>query len=217
MRLSSILFACLAPALALCTPSGEVDRRRLPPCGVENRPCRCPRGATFKNLTTFGVIGAPAVEVRNIMGKFFDVQYQGGLTPFETTGQDGVPGATRTFNFSGPAGYFQIREVLGAYEEYPDGSFYSMMMQDPSTPVIPIPGGGTYMGWWGEIIGQQTLIANETVVAWTNWRCEVGFTFAADISHENGIRNASAVIDAAGRHTGVDIDAFSIWYEVRQD
>jgi hypothetical protein len=33
------------------------------------------------------------------------------------------------------------------------------------------------MGQWSEIIGEQTLIANETVVAWRNWRCETGETF----------------------------------------
>lgn len=33
------------------------------------------------------------------------------------------------------------------------------------------------MGQWSEIVGEQTLIANETVVAWRNWRCETGETF----------------------------------------
>jgi hypothetical protein len=61
----SVLLACLAPVLAATCP----DPNGLPPCDTEYRPCRCPAGATFKNLTSFGVIGAPAIEVRNIMGK----------------------------------------------------------------------------------------------------------------------------------------------------
>jgi hypothetical protein len=68
MHVHSFLLACLAPALALSTPAAT-DRKRLPPCDVKYRPCRCPAGATFKNLTSYGVIGAPAIEVQNIMGK----------------------------------------------------------------------------------------------------------------------------------------------------
>jgi hypothetical protein len=42
---------------------------------------------------------------------------------------------------------------------------------------VSIPGKGTYWGNWIVIKGQQTLIANETVVAWRNWRCDQGETF----------------------------------------
>jgi hypothetical protein len=42
---------------------------------------------------------------------------------------------------------------------------------------VSIPGKGTYWGNWIVIRGQQTLIANETVVAWRNWRCDQGETF----------------------------------------
>ncbi|KAH6623078.1 hypothetical protein F5144DRAFT_352417 [Chaetomium tenue] len=216
MHVQTFLLACVAPALALCGP--PKGPKPLPPCDTKYRPCRCPAGATFKNLTSYGVIGAPAVEVRNIMGKFLNIEFQGGLIPASTTGQEGVPGASRTFNFSAPAGgFYQITEVLVKYKESPDGSFVNMNQQDPKTPVVAIPGGGTYMGQWSEIIGEQTLIANETVVAWRNWRCETGETFPAAHSHEEGIRNASAVIAAAGKHTGVDVAPFTIWYEERQD
>ena len=42
---------------------------------------------------------------------------------------------------------------------------------------VSISGKGTYWGNWIVIKGQQTLIANETVVAWRNWRCDQGETF----------------------------------------
>ena len=42
---------------------------------------------------------------------------------------------------------------------------------------VSIPGKGTYWGNWIVIKGQQTLIANETAVAWRNWRCDQGETF----------------------------------------
>ncbi|KAK3369732.1 hypothetical protein B0T24DRAFT_722554 [Lasiosphaeria ovina] len=219
MHASNFLVACLAPVLALGLPNNAADKKKLPPCDAQYRACRCPAGSTFKNLTSFGIIGAPAIEVQNIMGKFLDIRYQGGLIPASTTGTEGVVGATRTFNFSAPAGgYYQITEVLDKYKTYPDGSFIANNEQDQRiNPVVAIPGGGTYKGQWSQIIGEQTLIANETAVAWRNWRCEIGETFPAAQSHENGIRNASAVIAAAGKHTGVDVAPFTIFYTIRQD
>lgn len=49
--------------LAFAAPSPSY----LPPCNQIDRPCKCPHGTTFKNLTSSGVIGAPAFEVQNIM------------------------------------------------------------------------------------------------------------------------------------------------------
>ncbi|CAJ2505234.1 Uu.00g126280.m01.CDS01 [Anthostomella pinea] len=212
---ASLVVPWLSLGLALGSPT---DRTKLPACSAKYCPCLCPTGSTFKNLTSFGVIGAPALEVQQIMGKFLDIGYQGGLVPASTTGKEDVPGATRTFNFSAPAGgYYQITEELVKYKTDPDGSFIQVNQQSPDTPVVHIPGGGSYMGQWSNIIGQQTLIANETTVAWRNWRCETGETFPAASSHDNGIANASAVIAAAGKHTGIDIAPFTIFYEVRQD
>jgi hypothetical protein len=50
----------------------------------------------------------------------------------------------------------------------------SMFLEPQS---VSIPGKGTYWGNFVVIKGQQTLIANETVVAWRNWRCDQGETF----------------------------------------
>ena len=98
---------------------------------------------------------------------------------------------------------------------------------------VSIPGKGTYWGNWIIIKGQQTLIANETAVAWRNWRCDQGETFrmylhvarhsfthtltAAATSHEGGIANTSAILTQAGKKTGVDVAPFTIFYEVRND
>jgi len=41
-----------------------------------------------------------------------DITYQGGLIPSSTTGHEFVPGATRTFNLSGPAGHYMITEEV---------------------------------------------------------------------------------------------------------
>ncbi len=40
---------------------------------------------------------------------------------------------------------------------------------------------------------------------------------AAAESHENGIANASAILQTAGLRTGVDVTPFTIFYEVRND
>lgn len=42
----------------------------------------------------------------------FNIEYQGGLAPISTTGEDFVDGATRTFNLSGPSGYYEIAETV---------------------------------------------------------------------------------------------------------
>jgi hypothetical protein len=99
----------------------------LPPCSMIDRPCKCPPGTTFKNLTSYGIIGAPARDVQDIMGScefprslasslltaaVFDLHFQGGLVPYSTKGKDNTPGAVRSFNLSGPAGYYQISEEV---------------------------------------------------------------------------------------------------------
>lgn len=47
--------------------------------------------------------------------------------------------------------------------------------------MVQIPGGGTYRGQWSLILGEQTLVQNETAVAWHNWRCEIGETFRKSV------------------------------------
>ncbi|KAJ5604427.1 hypothetical protein N7510_009581 [Penicillium lagena] len=182
-----------------------------------DRPCKCPAGTSFKNLTSYGVIGAPAHDVQDIMGSFFNIQFQGGLVPSSTKGKDRVPGAVRTFNFSGPTGYYQISEELTQWRTWPDGSFDQQYQQSPKPPVVQVPGAGAYHGEWTSIIGQQTVVRNETAIAWKNWRCETGETFPAAPSHEGGITNTSAVLEKQGKLTGVSIDSFTIFYEVRDD
>ncbi|OSS44046.1 hypothetical protein B5807_11145 [Epicoccum nigrum] len=93
--------------------------------------------------------------------------------------------------------------------------YTNIILSEPQS--VSIPGQGTYWGNWIVIKGQQTLIANETVVAWRNWRCDQGETFPAATSHEGGIANTSAILTKAGKKTGVDVAPFTIFYEVRND
>ncbi|GES61360.1 hypothetical protein ATEIFO6365_0011001900 [Aspergillus terreus] len=212
MQLLTIVCTSLAAGImATATPTS------LPPCSMVDRPCKCPPGTTFKNLTTYGVIGAPARDVQDIMGSFFDLQFQGGLVPSSTKGKDNVPGAVRSFNFSGPAGYYVISEQLTRWKTSPDGSFNQQYQQSPKPPVVQVPGAGAYHGGWTSIVGQQTVVRNETAIAWKNWRCETGETFPSATSHEGGITNTSAVLEKQGKLTGVSIAAFTIFNEVRDD
>lgn len=48
-------------------------------------------------------------------------------------------------------------------------------------PVVQVPGAGAYHGGWTSIVGQQTVVRNETAIAWKNWRCETGETFRKSI------------------------------------
>ncbi|KAL3435005.1 hypothetical protein BDV09DRAFT_185443 [Aspergillus tetrazonus] len=177
----------------------------LPPCNEVYRPCRCPPGTTFKNLTTFGIIGAPAIDVQRVLGDF----------PISVTGDGHVPGATRTFNFTVPnAGSYLFTEELVEWTTTPDGSFTQVYQQSPNPPVVEVPGGGgSFNGMWQSVTGQQTVIANETAISWKNWRCDVGEPFPAAASHEIGIMRASEILDEMGLRTGVDIPVFSIFYE----
>ncbi|MCJ1425573.1 hypothetical protein MMC29_003473 [Sticta canariensis] len=150
----------------------------------------------------------------------FHVDWESGLHPSSTTGKENVVGATRTFNFSalnGASGYYQVTEALYRQDKSPDGSFVHGFGEVPDPPVIKIPGGGEYHGEWGLIRGQQTLIPNETAIAWNNWRCDVGFVFPAAAAHEGAIANVSTILQKAGKHTGVDVAPFTIFSEVRQD
>ncbi|KAL4866179.1 hypothetical protein BDV12DRAFT_173231 [Aspergillus spectabilis] len=212
-----LLFKSISFLFLAGTVLAAVANPRLPRCSKAYRPCRCPSGTTFKNFTSFAVIGAPAVEVQNIMGDFLNLEFQGGLVPESTTGDGQTSGATRTFHFSNSAGSYRITEELLKWTSKPDGSFNQQYQQSPRPPAVQVPGGGGYYGMWTSIIGEQTLIANETAIAWRNWRCDVGEPFPAATSHENAFTNTSAILQANGLHTGVDIAAFTIFYEVRDD
>lgn len=213
-----LLFASLLSPLASALPQ-DAAKSRLPPCGPIERPCRCPSGTTFKNFTSFGIIGAAAKDVQSIMGSFFNFEYVNGLIPISTTGKDYKVGATRTFNLTAPGapGWYVTDDVLFRWENSSDGSFVQGFSQTPDPPVVKVPGAGEYHGEWCLIIGKQTLIPNETVVAWKNWRCEIGETFPAQSAHETGIRNTSAILTKLGKHTGGDTPVFTTWYDLRQD
>ncbi|MCJ1441574.1 MAG: hypothetical protein MMC23_002063 [Stictis urceolatum] len=226
------LSLALLPLLVYGAPS----KSKLPACDDNYRPCKCPSGTTFKNLTSFGIIGAPAKDVRDVMANFFDLDWQQGLKPSSTSGKPAVPGARRNFNFTGPSGgAYQITEVLTQYSSSPDGSFVQGYEQAEKPAVVKVPGGGEYHGEWALVVAQQSMIANETVVAYKNWRCEVGETFGkllrhpnawkwqanmradAASSHERGIANVSSILHNSGKDSGVDISPFTIFYEVRND
>ncbi|KAG9200840.1 hypothetical protein G6514_006548 [Epicoccum nigrum] len=212
----ALLFLAIAGA-STAAPYEAESSKKLPPCTIEDRRCRCPPGSTFKNFTSFGIVGAPAIEVQKIMGPFLNIEFQGGLIPASVSGKEGKPGASRTFHFTNNVGSYDITEVLTKFEAFPDGSFAQTYQQAPKPQSVSIPGQGTYWGNWIVIKGQQTLIANETVVAWRNWRCDQGETFPAATSHEGGIANTSAILTKAGKKTGVDVAPFTIFYEVRDD
>lgn len=65
--ISSVFAAVLAlPVLALASPA-PTSGSTLPPCSNVNRPCSCPAGTQFKNVTSYGIIGAPASDVAAVM------------------------------------------------------------------------------------------------------------------------------------------------------
>ena len=67
IMISSIFAAALAlPVLALASPAPS-SGSTLPPCSNVNRPCSCPAGTQFKNVTSYGIIGAPASDVAAVM------------------------------------------------------------------------------------------------------------------------------------------------------
>jgi hypothetical protein len=57
-------------AVVAAVPTTDQVQTRQPKCSTDtyNVPCLCPKGTTFRNLTTFGIIGAPATEVQRVMG-----------------------------------------------------------------------------------------------------------------------------------------------------
>ncbi|KAM0801831.1 hypothetical protein BDR22DRAFT_847195 [Usnea florida] len=54
----------LASASASPSPSPSPS---LPPCSNIDRPCSCPAGSTFKNITTTATIGASAGDCKDVM------------------------------------------------------------------------------------------------------------------------------------------------------
>ena len=70
VNMVGIIFAAVMalPMLALGTPATNYGNNpRLPRCSPRDVPCSCPRGTTFKNITTYAVLGAPATDLRAVM------------------------------------------------------------------------------------------------------------------------------------------------------
>ncbi len=84
MLLSYLPYLSTLPLLALAAPSSSY----LPPCNQIDRPCKCPQGTTFKNLTSFGIIGAPALQVQNIMDHCTPPPYSPKPTSLHTSNQN---------------------------------------------------------------------------------------------------------------------------------
>ncbi|KAL9118461.1 MAG: hypothetical protein Q9187_004992 [Circinaria calcarea] len=209
------LFVFLAfSALTLGTP---LSHRKLPPCSATSGPCKCPPGVTFKNLTSYSVIGAPAAEVEKIMNHYFESEWLGGPNPYETTGKETAVGATRSYNFTLPDGYFIFTEVQTVYSKYADGSFVFGFGQAPEPRVIKLPGGAEFHGEWAVVRAQQTVLPNETAISWNNWRCDVGTPYDAAAGHEGGMANVSSILQSLGKHTGTDIKPFTVVYTIRDD
>lgn len=125
----SIFAAALAlPLLALGAPS-PASNTTLPPCSNVDRPCSCPAGTTFKNVSSYGIIGATAADVGVAMNnckvfrcaidllmltrslKVFNTGWT-GLPPVSVSGTDDVPGATRTFNITANGTSYELTELV---------------------------------------------------------------------------------------------------------
>lgn len=66
MHYSTILAALALPLMAAAAPAVDA-RQRLPPCSNIDRPCSCPAGTQFKNVTTYAVIGATAKDIGDVV------------------------------------------------------------------------------------------------------------------------------------------------------
>lgn len=125
----SIFAAVLAlPLLALGAPY-PASNTSLPPCSNIDRPCSCPAGTTFKNVSSYGVIGATAADVGVAMNNckvppcasdlpiltqsiaVFNTDWT-GLPPVSVSGTDDVPGATRTFNITANGTSYELTELV---------------------------------------------------------------------------------------------------------
>lgn len=71
LKMHSTWFCTLSIFISVvfAVPTTDQSQNRQPKCSTDtyNLPCVCPKGTTFRNLTTFGVIGAPALEVQGVM------------------------------------------------------------------------------------------------------------------------------------------------------
>ena len=117
-------------ALSVLMSGIPVGHAYLPKCSATSGPCKCPHGVTFKNLTSYSIIGASAIDIQKIMDNcallqqlsfprqvgllqaVFDSEWQIGLNPYKTTGEKNAVGATRTYNFTLPNGYFIFEETV---------------------------------------------------------------------------------------------------------
>lgn len=44
-------------------------------------------------------------------------------------------------------------------------------------PVVYVPGGAEYHGFYATVVVQQTILANESAATWNVYRCDVGTPF----------------------------------------
>jgi len=217
--MNNFVFAILVAFFTAAFAVPSEDHSNLPKCSAAtyNIPCVCPHETTFRNLTTFAVIGAPAIQLQGVMDDFFESEWQGGPDPYTTTGDDEQVGATRTYNFTVPGGYYLFTETLTAQKIKPDGSFVFGFGQSDEPAVVKVPGGAEFHGEWSIIKAQQTVVGNETAISWNNWRCEVGTPYDAPVGHEGSLLNVSSILHQKGVFTGVDVKPFSIVYTERND
>ncbi|MCJ1455734.1 hypothetical protein MMC28_006090 [Mycoblastus sanguinarius] len=181
----------------------------LPLCSNTIQPCSCPAGSTFKNITTYGVIGATASDVGSVMNNFWETNWI-GTTSSNLTGTDNVVGATRTLAFTVNNTAYALTEELIDYEVDADGSFLQRFRQNPTPAIIAQPG-GYFEGYWETIDVQQTLMPNESAIIFSAYRCDIGDSFDTANFHVTKIQNASSILADEGKHTGEDIAPYSIF------
>lgn len=50
----------------------------------------------------------------------------------------------------------------------------NIFLDPPNVTKPPTMGGGTFRGFWGTINAFQTVVANETAIKFTQYRCDIG-------------------------------------------
>ncbi|KAL2053608.1 hypothetical protein ABVK25_006261 [Lepraria finkii] len=202
----NILATALALPLLVASLPSIVSRSSLPPCSNVDRPCSCPAGATFRNITTYATIGATANDIGDLTNNFFETTWF-NLTLLSTTGIYNEYGATRTFSIGDSA---TLTEELIESETYHDGSFIQRYRQNPDPPEVEKPGGGgTFDGYWETFSVQQTSVSDESTVIYAAYRCDIGDPFDTAGFHQGVINDAISVLTSEGLLTGTNVAPYS--------
>ncbi|KAJ7625591.1 hypothetical protein FB45DRAFT_1060263 [Roridomyces roridus] len=90
---------------------------------------RCPKGSHNVFVHNSYTYIAPLREFTDLTGSFFNLTWYAGSTVSKTTGEDNVPGATR----SGPALGGRFDEELIAITAHPDDKFEYTYHGEPAT------------------------------------------------------------------------------------